>query len=136
MANVELIKQKLPEALWKAAMEFTISDSFLENESELVILILKSKSLAKTEEKQSWFNLIPMMNEDQMWKLRNILTRERDKIAEIESKYEKKKEEIKEKYQARFDSVEYSKKMTKMKNVEANSREQELEEADNLLDNI
>ena len=86
MANVELIKQKLPEALWKIAMEFTISDSFLENESELVALILKSKSLAKNEEKQSWFNLIPMMNEDQMGKLRNILTRERDKIAEIESK--------------------------------------------------
>ncbi len=136
MANVELIKQKLPEALWKMAMEFTISDSFLENESELVALILKSKSLAKSEEKQSWFNLIPMMNEDQMSKLRNILTRERDKIAEIESKYEKKKEEIKEKYQARFDAVEYNKKMSKMKNVEADSREQELEEADSLLDNI
>ncbi len=136
MANVELIKQKLPEVQWKAAMEFTISDSFLENESELVVLILKSKSLAKSEEKQSWFNLIPMMNEDQMWKLRNILTRERDKIAEIESKYEKKKEENKEKYQARFDAVEYNKKMSKMKDVESDSREQELEEADSLLDNL
>ena len=136
MANVELIKQRLPEALWNVAMEFTISDSFLENESGLVVLILKSKSLAKKEEKQSWFNLIPMMNEDQKEKLKDILSRERDKIAEIESKYEKKKEEIKEKYQARFDAVEYSKKMSKMKDVESDSREQELEEADNLLDNL
>jgi conjugal transfer/entry exclusion protein len=136
MANIELIKQKLPEELWKTAAEFTISDSFLEKESNLVILVLKSKSLAKAEEKQSWFNLVPMMNEDQMGKLRDILTREKDKIAEIESKYKKKKEEIEEKYQARFNAVEYSKKMSKMKNVESDNREKELEEADSLLDNL
>lgn len=136
MANIELIKQKLPEDLWKSAMEFTISDSFLENKANLVVLILKSKSLAKKEEKQSWFNLIPMMNEDQIWKLRNILTREKDKIAEIDTKYEKKKEEIKEKYQTRFNSVEYSKKMTKMKDIESDNREKDIEEADSLLDNL
>jgi hypothetical protein len=136
MANIELIKQKLPEELWKVAMTFTISDSFLENESNLVVLILKSKSLAKAEEKQSWFNLIPMMNKDQMEKLRDILTREKNKIAEIETKYEKKKKEIKEKYQARFDAVEYNKKMSKMKDVESDNREKEVEEADSLLENL
>ncbi len=136
MANTELIKQKLPEALWETAMKFTISDAFLEKETDLTILILKSKSLAKDEEKQSWFNLIPMMNEEQTDKLRNILTRERDKIAEIEAKYEKKKEEIKEKYQDKFNAVEYNKKISKMKDVEADAREQEEEEADSLLDNL
>ncbi len=136
MANTELIKQKLPETLWETAMKFTISDTFLEKETDLTILILKSKSLAKDEEKQSWFNLIPMMNEDQMGKLRNILTREKDKIAEIEAKYEKKKEEIKEKYQSKFDAVEYSKKMSNMKNNEDNVREKEVEEADSLLENL
>lgn len=136
MTNTDLIKQTLPQKLWQTAMKFTISDSFLENETKLTILILKSKSLAKDEEKQSWFNLIPMMNEEQMWKLRNILTREKDKIAEIEAKYEKKKEEIKEKYQSKFDAVEYSKKMASMKNKEEDVREKEVEEADSLLENL
>ncbi|HKL44204.1 MAG TPA: hypothetical protein VJ892_02920 [Candidatus Absconditabacterales bacterium] len=136
MANTELIKQNLPEDLWKIAMDFNIPDSFLEKESDLVALVLKSKSLAKKEEKQSWFNLVPMMNQDQVEKLRDILTREKNKIAEIEAKYEKKKEEIKEKYQSRFDAVEYNKKMEKMKDKEEDIREKEVEEAENLLENL
>jgi len=136
MTNRELIENKLPKELWDAAMEYTIPDNFLETEANLVVLLLKSKSLAKKEEKQSWFNLIPMMNEDQMVKLRNILNREKEKIAEIEQKYEKKKNEIKEKYQSRFNAVEYNKKMINMKNNEENIREKELEEADNLLENL
>ena len=47
MTNIELIKQKLPEDLWKLAMEFTIPESFLEKEPDLVVLILKSRSLDK-----------------------------------------------------------------------------------------
>ena len=136
MANMELIKQLLPEELWNIAMNFNISDSFLENETNLVVLILKSKSLAKDEEKQSWFNLIPMMNHNQMEKLRDILTREKEKIAEIEQKYAKKKEEIKTKYQAKFDSVDYNKRMSGIKAKEENVREKEAEEADSLLENL
>lgn len=136
MANTELIQQKLPQDLWKVAMDFTIPDAFLEKEPDLVALVLKSRSLAKKEEKQSWFNLVPMMNEDQVEKLRDILTRERDKIAEIEAKYEKKKEEIKEKYQSRFDAVEYNKKREAMQDKEEDIREKEVEEAENLLENI
>lgn len=136
MANTELIKQNLPEDLWKIAMDFNIPDSFLEKESDLVALVLKSKSLAKKEEKQSWFNLVPMMNQDQVKKLRDILTREKNKIAEIEAKYEKKKEEIKEKYQSRFDAMEYNKKMEKMKDKEEDIREKEVEEAESLLKNL
>lgn len=136
MANTELIQKKLPQEMWTVAEDYNIPDNFLETEPNLVVLLLKSKSLAKKEEKQSWFNLIPMMNEDQMMKLRNILNREKEKIAEIEAKYEKKKSEIKDKYQARFDAVEYNKKMKNMKNKEEDLREQELEEADSLLENL
>ena len=136
MANLEIIKQKLPQELWEIAMKLNIPDGFLEKESDLVILVLKSRSLAKDEEKQSWFNLVPMMNDDQINKLRDILTREKDKIAEIESKYEKKKEEIKEKYQDRFNAVEYQKRMSNMQTHEESIREQESEEADSLLQNL
>lgn len=136
MTNVEIIKQHLPNELWEIAVKFDIPDAFLEKEPDLVILVLKSKSLAKDEEKQSWFNLVPMMNEDQINKLRDILTRERDKIAEIEAKYEKKKEEIQEKYQNKFNAVEYQKRMSNMQTHEESVREQENEEADDLLKNL
>jgi hypothetical protein len=108
----------------------------LENHPDAVILVLNSRSLSKDDEKQNWFNLVPMMNEEQINKLKDILIRERDKIAEIEEKYEKKKEEIREKYQARFDAVSYQKTMSSMKNKEELVREQEKEEAEDLLKNL
>ena len=89
MANIQLIQQKLPQELWQTAAGFDIPDYFLEKEPDLVVLILNSRSLAKKEEKQSRFNLIPIMNGEQVEKLRDILTRERDKIAEIEDHYNK-----------------------------------------------
>jgi hypothetical protein len=136
MANVTLIQQKLPQDLWNFAAKFTIPDNFLENEPDLVVLVLKSRSLSKDEEKQSWFNLVPMMNQEQIEKLRDILTRERDKIAEIEAKYEQKKNEIQDKYQTKFDAVAYQNKMTTLKSDEAQQREKEAEEVENLFDDL
>ena len=136
MANTQLIQQKLPQNLWEFAAEFTIPDSFLENEPDLTVLILNSRSLAKKEEKQSRFNLIPIMNSEQVEKLRDILTRERDKIAEIEAKYEQKKQEIKEKYEARFDETAYNNKISFIRNNEAEQREKESAEVENLFDDL
>ncbi|HRX63546.1 MAG TPA: hypothetical protein P5060_00350 [Candidatus Absconditabacterales bacterium] len=136
MANKDLVKKLIPENLQELAIELNIPDDFLEKETDLVMLVLESRSLSKKEEKQSWFNLVPMMNPEQIEKLRDILTREKNKIAEIEAKYEKKKEEIKEKYESRFDAVKYQEKMEKMKDTEEDVREKEVEEAESLLENI
>lgn len=136
MANIQLIQQKLPQELWQTTSGFDIPDYFLEKEPDLVVLILNSRSLAKKEEKQSRFNLIPIMNGEQVEKLRDILTRERDKIAEIEAKYEQKKQEIREKYQTRFDETAYNNKMSMIKNSEAEQREKEAAEVENLFDDL
>jgi hypothetical protein len=93
-----LIKRHLPEDLWESAQKFTIPEKFLQTMPDLIELVLRSRSMDKHEEKQSRFNLMPMMNEEQMEKLRGILTREKTKLAEIEEKYEQKKVDIKKKY--------------------------------------
>ena len=91
MANIKLIKAKLPPELREKAEKFTIPDEFLTTMPELIILVLNSKSMDNSEEKQSWFSLLPMMNKEQIDKLNDILTREKMKLAEIEQKYEQKK---------------------------------------------
>ena len=98
MANVELIKQKLPEDLWTKAQEYVIPDDFLVNSPELIVLVLNSKSIDNKEEKQSRFNLLPLMTQEQVEKLRDILVREKQKLEEIEKKYEQKKSDIKSQY--------------------------------------
>lgn len=98
MANTQLIQKYLPQALWDIAAQYSIPDQFIEKKFDLVARLLQSRSIDKPEEKQSWFNLLPLMNDEQIAKLEDILTREKQKLEEIEKKYEEKKIEIKKKY--------------------------------------
>lgn len=131
-----LIQQKLPEYLQKLALEYKIPVKYLQDDVALVVLVLESKSLSQKEEKQNWFDLMEMMDETQVEKLRDILIREKQKIQEIEEKYEEKKKEIKAKYKTRYDMYVNNNRVKQMKAVENQQREQELEDADALLDNL
>jgi len=78
---------------------YNIPEDFRRDHPDLVKLILESKSISESKEKQSWFDLYPLMNDEQISKLRDILTREKEKLAEIEQKYQNKSAEIELKYQ-------------------------------------
>ena len=135
-ATIELIKQFLPENLRTIAQEYTIPEKFLQEMPKLITLVLESKSMDTHEEKQSRFNLMPMMSQEQIAKLNDILTREKIKLAEIEKKYQEKKNNIKEKYVKRRETMGYNKKMDQIKEKEAAFEAQDDAEADKLLDQI
>ena len=88
-------------------------------------MLLWSRSIEKPEEKQSWFNLMPLMNDEQIVKLEDILTREKQKLEEIEKKYEEKKIEIKKKYLMKWQEMGYVKQVENIKQAEAKSEAQE-----------
>jgi hypothetical protein len=98
MADKTLLSKYLPEDLIELAMKFVIPQEFLEDTPDLIEMVLRSRSIDTHEEKQNWFNLLPLMNVTQIEKLRAILVKERTKLAEIEKKYEQKKLDIKKKY--------------------------------------
>ncbi len=131
-----VVKQYLPEYLREKAMTFRINPQYLETQNDLIVLILNSRSIDTDTEKQSWFDLLGLMNEEQINKLRDILTREKQKLEEIERKYEEKKIAIKKKYLLKWQNMGYQKTMSNLKEKEAGHREQEQAEADALLDNI
>lgn len=135
MATIENILKFIPENLQEFAKEFDISDEMLEANADLVILILGSKSISESKEKQSWFDLYPLMNAEQIDKLREILVREKEKLAEIEAKYQARQAEIRKKYET-YASGEYQQKQEAIRNNENASRQQEEVEADALLDQI
>ena len=136
MANTEMIEKLLPENLRESAKTFDIDEKYLENETKLVVMVLESKSIDTQDEKQNWFNLMPLMNDEQLEKLRGILVKEKTKLKEIEEKYEKKKEEIKDKYLKKRDEDGYSEKVKAMKTKEESVAKQDAEQADDLLDMI
>lgn len=136
MANTVLIQKQLPKELRDKAALFTIPDKFLEAMPDLIILVLNSKSMDTQEDKQSWFNLLPMMNDEQIAKLRDILTREKQKLEEIETKYEQKKEDITTQAVQKRENSWYNQKMSSIKTTEAIAQQQDAAEAEDLLTKI
>lgn len=136
MTNLTLIQEKIPQELQQLAQTFTIPDEFLTTMSDLIVLILQSKSMDTQEEKQSWFNLLPMMNKDQIDKLRDILTREKQKLNEIEQKYTSKKQELTTKYTQKWENMAYAKKIEEIKKQEAQHEQIEDQQADDLLNQL
>jgi len=134
--STDLIKQYLPKDLWENAEKFSIPETFLKSHTELIVLVLRSRSMDTNQEKQSWFNLLPMMTQEQIDKLNDILTREKIKLAEIEKKYEQKKRDIKDKYIKRRQTMWYAKKMKSIKEKESIHKEEDMEDAEELLEQI
>ncbi len=135
-AMKEAIKKHLPVDLHEKAVAFTIPIEFIEKLPGLVVLLLNSRSMNEAAEKQSWFNLLPLMTDEQIDKLNDILTREKQKLEEIEKKYEDKKLEIKKKYLMKRQNMWYIKKMEDIKSAESVVSIQEQQEADALLQNL
>ena len=69
----------------KTIANFIVPPRLMEKDQELIMLIMRSEAM-NDEEKQYWFNLTEVMNEDQMAKLYDILRRERKKLEEIDGK--------------------------------------------------
>ena len=136
MTKWDVIQKYLPEDLWALAAQFSIPQEHIQDDPELIEMILRSKSIDSTEEKQNWFNLLPLMNDTQLDKLRAILLKEKRKLQEIESKYEEKKLEIKKKYLGKWQEMGYVKKVENIRKEETQVQEKEEEEAEALLDSI
>jgi len=134
MVSKTILKNFLPEELIEYASSFDIPEDFLKSDPELIILILQSRALETDEEKQNWFNLLPLMTEEQIIKLKDILLKERKKLEEIEQKYEKKKKEIRQKYLLRWQKLWYIDKIKEIQEKEQKLKSKEEEEAEKLLD--
>ena len=86
--QLDFIKKYLSEDLWDTAGQYDIPVNFIQNMKELVELILNSKSIDTPQEKQSWFSLLPLMNDEQIGRLNDIMTKEKAKFQEIQQNYD------------------------------------------------
>lgn len=136
MTDINLIKKYLSEEIWEYANVFQIPDEFLIDYPQLIEMVLRSKSIDTNEEKQNWFNLLPIMNDEQIEKLKWILVREKEKLDEIENKYEQKKVEIKKKYLMKWQKMGYFKKVSEIHESEEKAKTIEEQEAEQLLEMI
>ena len=130
----QVIQPKLTEEHLRLLKEYSLDEKYIAELPDVLILILESKSIDEHKEKQNRFNLLPLMTEEQVDKLRGILLREKSKLEEIEQRYEQKKQAIKEKYMTQWNEEWYINNVSKIKEDEAEHQAKVDEEADDLLD--
>lgn len=133
---LEYIKKYLPQDLWEVAVQFDIPVTFVQDMTDLIVLILNSKSIDTQQEKQSWFSLLPLMNDEQIARLNDILTREKAKLSEIQEDYEDKKIAIKKKYLMKRQEMNKNIEINTIKQEENTKSVEEQAAADALLNNI
>jgi hypothetical protein len=130
------IQQHLPADLWEIASTYLIPEQFVVQIPDVIEMILRSASIEKKEDKQSRFNLLPLMNQDQMDRLKEILVKEKTKLAEIDAKYKNKKVEIWQQYATKREESAYIAKMDVIKKAEAQHNATQHSQADKLLENL
>ena len=113
-------------AITRADIEkFGIAEDFVKQSPVLIDLILKTESM-KDEERKYWFQLLPIMSEEQIKKLQNILQNEKDQLAELDKKYEAEVAKLNEK-QSNWNPKKF---IEKRKRIEKNEKAHEANEKD------
>ena len=134
--DISILKKYLPEDLVSYASTFDIPEEFLDVDTELIILILQSKALETDEDKQNWFNLLPLMTDEQISKFKDILVKERTKLNEIEQKYIEKRKKLRQKQLLRWQKMWYIDKVKKIQEQEEQMKSKEEQEAEQLLNEL
>ncbi|MFH0820636.1 MAG: hypothetical protein V1908_02570 [Candidatus Peregrinibacteria bacterium] len=102
---------------------------------DLIPLIVVSPSM-NDEERQYWVDVLPIMTEDQVKNLRDILSNEKKQIDEANSTYAKGVQKEKEKVGVVFNEAAYKAKKQALKEAEKVQETEEAKSEDELLKEI
>ena len=115
--------------------QYIISDSVREKYPDLVEMIKQTEAM-NLEEKNYWFKIIPLMNDNQIDNLREILVKERQKLNKINQKYQNDIQIINDKHQAEIEAMKRKKQRQQIKEAEAFAEQKEIEEEKALLQEL
>ena len=99
------------------AKNFDIPRYVSKNFPDVIDLVLDTKSM-DDKERQYWFHILPIMNEQQVNKLRTILTNEKQKLADIDKKYANKMDEEQSKKISYWEGQKLQERFSKIKQEE------------------
>jgi len=99
---------------------------------ELISLIIRTESM-DDEEREYWFQMIPIMTNEQILKLRDILISEKEQLAKLDSEYEQELKKIDEKHLQEWQEFEIKQKKEEIAKNEAAKEKEEKATEEELL---
>lgn len=112
--------------------KFEIPETVKQQYPDLIPLILGTESM-NDDERQYWFQILPIMTDEQVGKLREILTNEKSQLAQLDKNYEAELKQINKKHVSEWKAFEAKEKREKLGKAEAGAEKTEKEEEEGLL---
>ncbi len=109
--------QPATDPIAQAAKKFNISQEVLDKHPKLIQLIVETESMTDAE-RTYWFQILPIMTEEQVEKLRGILIKEKEQLAKLDSEYEKELKRINDKHILEWKEQETRKKREERQKAE------------------
>lgn len=118
--------------------DYKIPEVVKEKFPDLVQLILDTESMSK-EERNYWFQILPIMTGEQVDRLRNILAEEKAQLAKLDSEYQEELSKLNQKHLEEWDAFERKESRERLKTQEAAAEAKEASAEEDILgelDNI
>ncbi|MCD6109808.1 hypothetical protein J7J83_03560 [bacterium] len=112
--------------------KFNIPQAVKDKYPELIPLILQTESM-NDEEREYWFQILPIMTTDQVNKFRKILVTEKQQLSKLDQDYEKELSKINEKHLQEWQSFESKEARDKIAKEEEVAEKEESSEEEDLL---
>ncbi len=112
--------------------KFDIPDTVKQQYPDLIPLILQTESM-NNDERQYWFQILPIMTDEQVGKLREILMNEKNQLASLDKDYEKELKRINDKHVSEWKEFEVKEKRQKLQAAETAVKKTEKEEEEDLI---
>jgi hypothetical protein len=129
--TVGLVKDKMKTAeqyIREAEATYIIPVLIRENFPDLIKLIVETESMDK-EEREYWLSIMPVMTEEQIVKLRDILVNEREQLAQINHQYNQPAK----KAVAPLDEAKLKQQFARIKEAEDKAKIEDLAKQEELL---
>lgn len=112
--------------------QYKISDEVLKKYPDLVKLIKTTESMSE-QERNYWFQILPIMTDKQVEKLRKILNQEKEQLATLDAKYEKEMKKLNDKHMAEWREFETKKAREERQKAETASEQEEVKKEEDIL---
>lgn len=99
---------------------------------DLIQLINETESM-NAEERDYWFQILPIMTEDQIKKFRDILVNEKAQLSNLDKEYEKELTKLNEKHMVEWKDFEAKEKRKSIATAEQASKDKEKADEEELL---
>lgn len=118
-----------------SAADIVVSDELRAKYPQLTELILKTESMTDDERKY-WVQILPIMTEEQVTRLRKILEEEAQQLAQLDAQYQDELTELNAKHMAEWNTMEKKQQREARQAAEATAEAEEQGAEDALLSEL